>query len=278
MLGAISESYRDLRHATHFSEVDYPLIWVIIAVLAFGLVMVYSSSIVLADQKAQQQMLAAAQVAENGERPAELVTEKEPLSSWWSASSYLIRHAISIFLGVATASVIVLVPMRAWQKSASGLFIFGIVLLVLVLVPFIGHQVNGSRRWINLGITYFQPSELVKLFVVFYAADYTVRKAALMNRIREGFLPMALVMCITGLLLLQQPDFGAFFVIICIAFGILFLGGMNLKLFVGLFVMVTTSLALIVAFSPYRRDRIIGFMDPFKDEFGKGYQLSHSIF
>lgn len=195
----------------------------------------------------------------------------------WDILSYLARHTISIGLGLAAASVVVMIPMGFWQKMAPHLFIFGVCLLILVLVPFIGHHVNGARRWINLGITNFQPSEFVKLFVIFYAADYTVRKAALMNRIREGFLPMALVMLITGLLLLLEPDFGAFFVIICIAFGILFLGGMNLKLFVGLFAIVVTSLTAIIAFSPYRRDRIIGFLDPFKDEFGKGYQLSHAL-
>lgn len=274
MLGSLSTGYKDLRHASAFAEIDYSLIWVLALVLAFGLVMVYSSSISLAEaqwEKTHQQQTVGdnSEKADNG--------EARSFSSRLGLFSYFFRHLAAIVIGIAFAYVMVLIPMNFWQKMAPLLFLAGIALLVLVLIPGVGRHVNGARRWIPTGIINFQPSEIMKLFVIFYAADYTVRKAALMNQIKQGFLPMAVVMMITGALLLAEPDFGAFFVIICIAFGILFLGGMNMKLFVGLFLIVAVGLVCIIAFSPYRRDRIIGFMDPWKDEFGKGYQLSHAL-
>jgi cell division protein FtsW len=122
-----------------------------------------------------------------------------------------------------------------------------------------------------------QPSELVKLFAVVYAADYTVRKAAYVDSLKKGFLPMLLVMRFTGALLLRQPDFGAFFVIMLIAMGIMFLGGMNWRVFAGLLVLLAAGFVTLIVTSPYRLQRIIGFMDPWADPFGKGYQLSHAL-
>ena len=117
----------------------------------------------------------------------------------------------------------------------------------------------------------------MKLFVVIYAADYTVRKAAYMHSLRRGFLPMFAVMLLTGGLLLREPDFGAFAVITAIAMGILFLGGMNWRLFAGLILMLVIGFLLLIWFSPYRMQRVIGFMDPWADPYGKGYQLSHAL-
>jgi cell division protein FtsW len=151
------------------------------------------------------------------------------------------------------------------------------VLLVLVLVPGIGREVNGSRRWISVYVMNIQPSELMKVFVLLYAADYTVRKAAFMHSLRRGFMPMFFVMLAAGGLLLLEPDFGAFAVITVIAMGILFLGGMNWKLFAGLIVMLLVGFLLLILTSPYRMQRMAGFMDPWADPYGKGYQLSHAL-
>jgi cell division protein FtsW len=148
---------------------------------------------------------------------------------------------------------------------------------VLVLIPGIGREVNGSRRWISLGLANLQPSEIVKVFVVLYAADYTVRKAAFMHSLKRGFMPMFFVMLLTGGLLLREPDFGAFAVITVVAMGILFLGGMNWRLFAGLIVMLVLGFLLLIWTSPYRMQRIVGFMDPWADPYGKGYQLSHAL-
>jgi cell division protein FtsW len=144
-------------------------------------------------------------------------------------------------------------------------------------VPFIGREVNGARRWLAAGVINVQPSELMKLFAVLYAADYTVRKSALMHSFKRGLLPMLGVMLIVGWLLLREPDFGAFVVITSIAMGILFLGGMNVKWFTGLGAMLAVGFVVLVITSPYRMQRIFGFMDPWSDPFGRGYQLSHAL-
>ena len=231
-------------------EIDDALIWVGVLLLGIGLVMVYSASIALAE----------------GAR-----------FTSGNAAYFLLRHAIALVISGAGASMVFQVPMRLWQQAAPYLFLFGLVLLVLVLVPGIGREVNGSRRWLPLGVMNLQPSELVKLFVVLYAADYTVRKAAWMHSLKRGFLPMFGVMLFSGALLLREPDFGAFAVIACISMGVLFLGGMNWKLFVGLFVLLVAGFVVIILTSPYRMQRILGFMDPWADPFGKGYQLSHAL-
>src|SRR6185436_16493188 len=141
----------------------------------------------------------------------------------------------------------------------------------------VGREVNGSRRWLSLQVVTVQPSEFMKLIVVLYAADYTVRKAAHMASFRKGFMPMFLVMLVAGGLLLAEPDFGAFAVIAVIAMGILFLGGMNWRLFAGLIALLLVGFVLLILAAPYRLQRVIGFMDPWSDPYGKGYQLSHAL-
>ena len=174
--------------------------------------------------------------------------------------------------------------MRAWQKLAPWLFIAGALLLVLVLVPGIGRSVNGSRRWLSLVVINVQPSEFMKLAVVLYAASYAVRRAAFLHAeqplrqtLVRGFLPLFAVMVVTGGLLLLEPDFGAFVVIVAIAFGILFLGGLDWRLFLGLALLLPVALAGILVAAPYRLQRLTAFLDPWSDPLGKGYQLSHSL-
>ena len=164
-----------------------------------------------------------------------------------------------------------MVPVRFWQTSAPWFFLAGMVLLVLVLIPGIGREVKGARRWLNLIVFNFQPSELMKLAAVLYAADYTVRKHAVMKSFKKGLLPML------GVLLLREPDFGALVVVAVTTFGILFLGGMNGRHFVALVGMLAVGFAALVLSSPYRMQRILGFMDPWADAYGKGYQLSHAL-
>jgi cell division protein FtsW len=190
---------------------------------------------------------------------------------------YLIRHGAYVALSAVLAVIVFQIPLNAWQKAAPWLFMLGLVLLALVLVPGIGREVNGSRRWLSLYFVNLQPSELIKIFVVLYAADYTVRKAAYMDSMRRGFLPMFTVMFLTGVLLIREPDFGAFAVIVVIAIGILFLGGMNWRLFAGLIVLLAIGFVTLIMTSPYRLQRVTGFMDPWADPYGKGYQLSHAL-
>jgi cell division protein FtsW len=242
--------YQDIKQRTPLPDYDQVLVWISVLLLGLGLVMVYSASIAIAE----------------GSR----ATGQQPMY-------YLLRHGAFIVVGIVLAVAAFQVPMRVWQQMAPYLFMFGLVLLTLVLIPGIGREVNGSQRWLSLHIVNVQPSELMKLFVVIYAADYTVRKAAYMHSLRKGFLPMFVVMLLTGGLLLREPDFGAFAVITVIAMGILFLGGMNWRLFAGLIVMLLIGFLLLIWFSPYRMQRVIGFMDPWADPYGKGYQLSHAL-
>jgi cell division protein FtsW len=188
-----------------------------------------------------------------------------------------VRHAIFLAVALVCALALFQVPMRVWQQLSPWLFLAGVVMLAVVLIPHMGREVNGARRWLALGPIGVQPSEFLKLFAVLYAADYTVRKHAVMKSFQRGLLPMLGVMLVVSWLLLREPDFGAFVVIAVTAFGILFLGGMNGRHFAALLAMLGAGFALLVLSSPYRMQRIFGFMDPWSDPFGKGYQLSHAL-
>jgi cell division protein FtsW len=229
---------------------DQGLLWVILCLLGLGLVMVYSASIAIAE--------ADKIVGHN-------------------SSYYLVRQAIFIVISLGAAFVAFNIPIAWWQKMAPYLFLLGLALLVLVLIPGIGRVVGGSRRWLSLFVINLQPSEFMKLFAAMYVADYTVRKAAFMDSFTRGFLPMLLVMLLVGGLLLREPDFGAFAVIAAISISILWLGGINGRIFGGLIVLLLIGFVLLIWSSPYRLERVIGFMDPWADPYGKGYQLSHAL-
>ncbi|HEU4646478.1 MAG TPA: putative lipid II flippase FtsW [Burkholderiales bacterium] len=231
-------------------EYDRSLAWAALLLMMMGMVMVYSASIATAE--------ASRYTGAN-------------------AAFFLVRHAVFLGVALAAALVVFLVPLRVWQKGAPLAFLASVALLVLVLVPGIGREVNGARRWLDLGAITVQPSELVKLAAVLYAADYTVRKHAVLKSFRRGLLPMLAVMMFVSWLLLREPDFGALVVIAVTAFGILFLGGMNGRHFTALVAMLALGFALLVLTSEYRMQRIFGFMDPWTDPFGRGYQLSHAL-
>ncbi len=231
-------------------EYDPWLFWSALSLLMLGLVMVYSASIATAE----------------GNR----FTNHQQ-------TFFLVRHGVFLAIGLIAAVVVYQIPMRAWQAAAPWLFMAGGVLLILVLIPHVGRSVNGSQRWVPLGLINLQPSELMKLFAVLYAADYTSRKLADMGSFLKGFAPMAAVMLLVGFLLLREPDFGAFVVIVAIAMGILFLGGINVRLFGALILVLLIGFVILIWVSPYRRERIFGFMDPWQDAYGKGYQLSHAL-
>ncbi|MGA7984980.1 MAG: putative lipid II flippase FtsW [Burkholderiales bacterium] len=236
--------------STPMAEYDRSLAWAALLLAAGGLVMVYSASIEI-----------AASSRYTGDNSA----------------YFLIRQAIFLAVALFAATVVFLVPLRLWQKAAPWLFVGGVLLLVLVLVPGVGREVNGARRWLNLRAFNIQPSELMKLGAVLYAADYTVRKHAVLKSFKKGLLPMLGVMLLVSWLLLREPDFGAFVVIAITTFGMIFLGGMNGRHFALLVVMLAVGFAGLVLSSPYRMHRIFGFMDPWNDAYGTGYQLSHAL-
>ncbi|MBU6270723.1 MAG: putative lipid II flippase FtsW [Betaproteobacteria bacterium] len=230
--------------------IDTSLLWVAGALLALGLVMVYSASIALPDS---------------------------PKFAAYKPHHFLVRHAFAIALGTLLGLVAFGIPMRVWEKLAPTLFLVAMVLLVLVLIPGIGKVVYGARRWLSLGPLSLQPSELMKLFVVLYAASYIVRKQEHIKQVKKGFLPMGTAVGLIGLLLLLEPDLGAFVVICAIAMGMLFLGGVSARLFVGLIGILGSTFGLLIWLSPWRRERIFAYLDPFADPLGKGYQLTHSL-
>ena len=245
----MSQTYVFARNAPS-AEYDRSLAWAALVLAATGLIMVYSASISTAESSRYTSNNAA-----------------------W----FLVRHGIFLATALAAAIMVFLVPARLWQQAAPWLFVGGVALLIAILIPGVGREVNGARRWLALPLFSMQPSEIMKLAAVLYAADYTVRKHGVLKSFKKGLLPMLAVMLLVSWLLLREPDFGAFVVIAVTAFGILFLGGMNGRHFLALVGMLAAGFALLVLSSPYRMQRIFGYMDPWSDPFGRGYQLSHAL-
>ena len=233
-------------------EYDQLLVWAILSLALIGLVMVYSASITLADG---------------------------PKYANYSSNHFLVRHLISLGIATFVGFWVFKIPVKVWDKLAPYLFVFTILLLIAVLIPGIGKGVNGARRWIPLGPMNFQPSELMKFAVIIFAASYTVQRQEHLQSFVKGFVPMGLAVALVGLLLMLEPDMGALMVIGIIAMGILFLGGINAKLFGSLTLVGILIVGAVIALSEFRRQRIFAFLDPWQAEHAarKGYQLVHSL-
>jgi cell division protein FtsW len=229
---------------------DPALVWVVSALLALGVVMVYSASVALPDN---------------------------PKFARYTATYFMWRHLMFIGVAVVAAAITVQVPMRVWEKYAPGVFVMALVLLIVVL--FVGKDVNGARRWLPLGPMSFQPSELAKLGIAMYAAGYMVRKMDARENFFRAVAPMAVAIAGVGMLLLAEPDMGAFLVIATIAMGILFLGGVNGRMFLLISGVLLAAFVLMITFSEWRRERIFAYLNPWDEKYtlGKAYQLSHSL-
>ena len=233
-------------------EYDQLLVWAVLSLMLIGLVMVYSASITLADG---------------------------PKYANYSSNFFLIRHLISLAIAIGVGIAVFNIPTKVWDRYSPVIFGFTVLLLILVLIPGIGKGVNGARRWIPLGLMNFQPSELMKFAAIIFAASYTVQRQEYLHSFSKGMLPMGIAVALVGGLLMKEPDLGAFIVIAIIAFGILFLGGINAKLFGGLVMVGIASAVAIIALSPFRQKRIMAFVDPWQvdNAANKGYQLTHSL-
>ncbi|WP_422616657.1 putative lipid II flippase FtsW [Rhodoferax sp.] len=231
---------------------DEPLVWVTVALLLWGLVMVYSASIAMPEN---------------------------PRFANYTHTYFLVRHAMWLVIALAVALLAYQVPLARWEKSARPLFLLSLVLLAVVLIPHVGKVVYGARRWISLGPLSFQPSELAKFTVLLYAADYMVRKMDVKERFFRAVLPMGAAVAVVGVLLLAEPDMGAFMVIAVIAMGILFLGGVNARMFFLIAAVLVVAFGLMIAASEWRRERIFAYLDPWSEEnaLAKGYQLTHAL-
>jgi cell division protein FtsW len=248
--GAQSGSARAQRSA--MLEYDQPLVWVILLLMLLGIVMVYSASISLPDS---------------------------PKYANYKTTAFLLKQSIFVGVSIVAALVVSRIRIELWQRWAPYLFVITLFMLALVLIPGLGKGVNGAKRWLSFKVFNIQPSELMKLFIVLYAADYTVRKQEFMHKLTKGFMPMAAAVGCVGLLLLLEPDMGAFGVIVCIAMGILFLGGINGVWFGGIGVLLVGLFSLVIMTSSWRRERIFAYLNPWVEEnaLGKSYQLSHSL-
>lgn len=226
---------------------DQYLLLATIALLAIGLVMVASASMAISERQ------------------------------FGDPFHYFLRQAIYVFLGVIVAIVVVRIDLNFWQRISGYLLLIGFFLLVLVLIPGIGREVNGSRRWINLIVFELQVSELIKLVMVIYIAGYLVRRSnEVLYRLR-GFIKPMLVLGVVGVLLLAEPDFGATVVVAVTVLSMMYLAGMRTWQFAVLVVFVAVALALLAVSSPYRLLRLTTFMHPWLNPYGSGYQLTQSL-
>jgi cell division protein FtsW len=231
---------------------DQALVAVVGVLLALGLVMVYSTTLALPEDKDYAR---------------------------YAQTHWLIRQLVAVAIGLLAAIVTLRVPISFWEKHAPWVFVLALVLLVLVLIPGIGIVANKSRRWLPMGFTQFQPGELAKLAIVMYAANYMVRRMETREQFFRAVTPMVLAVAFAGALLLRQPDMGTFIVMAVIAMGVLFLGGVNARMFFLIAAVIVATFALLIAFDDLRRERIFAFLDPWNPKYvqGKAYQLTHSL-
>ncbi len=231
---------------------DRSLVAVVLALLLLGLVMVYSASVALPDEKKYHD---------------------------YSRYHFLLRHVMAMAIAFVAAAVVIKIPVDVWEKYAPWIFVFTLLLLVLVLIPGIGKVVNKSRRWLPMGFMNFQPSELAKLAMALYAANYMMRKMELKEHFFKAVWPMMVALGVMGALLLREPDMGAFLVVASISLGILFLGGVNGRMFLLNGAVLVATFAMTIAFNDTRRERIFAYLDPWNPKYAqdKAYQLTNSL-
>lgn len=256
-LFAPREGYVAQRSVQQDTEVDVTLVWVVLALLALGLLMVYSASIANAS---------------------------EAKFTRGSATYFFARQCLFVLIGLTAALFVFDTSMKHWERIAPWLIAITIVLLVLVLIPGIGRTVNGARRWIPLGPFGFQPSELMKTAMIMFAARYAVSKfdvlhadQPLKQSLLRGLGPFVVIALVISALLLRQPDFGSTFLVVTCGLLILFMAGLDYRLVIPVLLVGLVAASALIIFEPYRLERIFSFLDPWKQEFGKGYQLTQSL-
>ncbi len=234
------------------------MLWVIVMLVALGLLMVYSSSIASAS---------------------------ESKFARFSPTYFFVRQCLFVLIGSVLALFVFDTSLKTWERIAPLVFIAAVILLIFVLIPGLGRKVNGARRWIPIGPFSLQPSELMKFAMVLFAARYAVTKAAVLHAAQplgqsllKGLGPFMLIALFVSVALLMEPDFGATLVVLSTGLLILFMAGLDHRLVLPVVVLGLIAAIALVWLEPYRLERIFGFLDPWKDEFGKGgYQLTQSL-
>ncbi len=226
---------------------DWQLLLWTVSLLGIGLVMIASASLAIADR----------QIGEPG--------------------YYLLRQSLYVGLGLAVAMVVWQIPLAIWQRLGPLMLIGALLLLAVILLPGVGHTVNGSTRWLVLGPFNLQVSELAKLAMIVYLAGYLVRRGDAVRTTVMGFISPMILVALAAVLLLAEPDFGAAVVITAIALGMMFLGGVQLWLFGLLMLLTGGMMALLAISSPYRLERLTAFLNPWADPFNSGFQLTQAL-
>jgi cell division protein FtsW len=230
--------------AVHLDAVTIALV---LAIVLLGLVMVTSASVSIAGQ-------------ESG----------EPFY-------YLERQLFLTLIGAACAGLVFSVPTEALEKASVPLLAIAIGLLLVVLVPGLGHSVNGSRRWLRLAGANFQVSELARVLVLIYIASYCVRREAELRESMLGLVKPLGLLFLVGVLLLVEPDFGAATVLFATGFGLLFLAGARLRYVIAMTACALAGFGVLAVSSSYRMRRLTAFLDPWADPFNSGFQLTQSL-
>lgn len=235
------------RRGERAAAFDLPLLVAALGLLSLGFVMVASASMTIGDTCCQDPFF------------------------------FVFRHAIALGLALGAGVLGFIIPVNWWERMGPWLFLGGLGMLILVLIPGLGHNVNGATRWISLGPLNLQPSEFIKLLAVIYIAGYLVRHADDVTYKLSGFIRPMILVGIAAVLMLKQPDFGTTAVMMATVMGLLFLGGVSVMPFAVLFGTVLVGLAVLVITSPYRMRRVLSFLNPFEDPFNTGYQLSQAL-
>ena len=242
-----TQERRPVRFERQWPIHDHTLLTAVVVLLALGLIMVGSASTSIAERQTGQ------------------------------AFYYLWRQLVYIAVGLGLAGIVLFIPMRVWEKLGLGLILTSVLLLLMVFIPGLGREVNGSLRWIHLGPVNLQVSEFVKLFMILYLAGYLVRHSEVVKETAAGFLRPVGLFLLLAVLLLLQPDYGAVAVLFMTALGMMWLGGARLFQFLLLLVSVAGVLIALALISPYRMERLTGFLNPWADPFDSGFQLTQAL-
>jgi cell division protein FtsW len=241
-------SYRQVEQLRGlWQRYDAQLVIAVLVLVGLGLVMVASASISIATRELG-----------------------DPLYYFW-------RQSVFVAIGLALMLAATRIPLETWHRASPVLLGIGALLLMLVFIPGIGREVNGSMRWVSLGPLNLQPSEPMKLFMVLYLAGYLVRRGELVRNTMGGFIRPMSMLAVIGVLLLLEPDYGATVVLFTTALGMLFLGGVPFWSFLGWAAFIALSMGVVVMAAPYRVERMLTFLNPWADPFGSGFQLTQAL-
>ncbi len=219
---------------------------ILLVLISIGIVMIYSSSGIYA------------------------------LQELGNSTYYLHRHLSFLLLGFLLMLGVMTVDYYELRKISKPLLLFAIFLLILVLIPGIGKEANGARRWFQIGALSFQPSEMAKVILIIYVADFLARKQNKIRSFKEGFLPLILVLGVVCLLILKQPDLGNCVLLGVLVFILMFVAGARLRHLASLILLSLPVIYFLIIRVPYRMARIMAFLDPWEDSLGVGFQLSQS--